>query len=162
MARLQAPLRFLGTIVAICAVACATLPNVVTVVKDYVPVIMIDNADGVTWLGQTRCDVAGHPFILLNPRMAPEQVPWIVSHEKIHVAQSEAAGGCERFVKRYMADSLFRLQTEATAFCQVYKAQLTAGASFDPPLKTIVWVLHYRYASEYTEQAVEDAISGCR
>jgi hypothetical protein len=150
------------TFLACIAVGCAVAPNVVTVVKPYVAVIAIDNPEGVTWLGMMRCDIANRPFILVNPRQTPEQFESTILHERYHVADVERFGSCRGFVERYAADSLFRLRAEAFAFCSVYRAQITAGVAPMPPLKTIVWVLHNRYASDYTEEAVEEAIERCR
>jgi hypothetical protein len=141
---------------------CATLPNVVAVTKPYVAVIAIDNPEGVTWLGQMRCDLAGNPFILVNPRQTPEMFAGTVIHERIHIADAEKFGSCKGFTDRYMVDSMFRLAAEGRAFCEVYRAQIASELPPMPPLKTIVWVLHNRYQSDYTPEAVEEAIVRCR
>jgi len=147
---------------ALGAAACyaAFPPRVVAVVRPYVPVIVVDRAD-VSWLGQTRCDLADHPYILVNPAVGRAQLPAILVHERVHVAQSEALG-CRAFMARYAADSMFRLATEAEAFCATLQAQLALGDAPDPPLKTIVFVLLHKYTSVYEAAAVEAAIASCR
>lgn len=133
--------------------ACAA-PQVVP----YVAVIEIENPSRVTYLGGTRCDVHGNPYILLNTHVSAAEQADILLHEHEHLRQIAAYGSCRGFLQRYDADTVFRLQAEADASCVVANAQRKARATLYPDIEDVIWRLMNRYGARYTRDAVLKAL----
>lgn len=142
----------------LCLVAGCTVSRVVTVVQPYVAVLPIEAPDAVSYLGATRCDLQGHPYILVAPNVSEDSAQWILHHERVHILQIESNGGCVKFVRRYASDTVFRLVVEAEAFCGVFVAQRALHLSPSPDFDRIVDLLQHWYGAAYTREAVLDAM----
>ncbi len=145
-------------IIIVNALQACTMPAVVTVVEPYAALLPQDSSE--TYLGSMKCDLAGQPYMLLNPRLTPEQVSWVIIHERIHVSQARKyLGGCLNYAHRYETDSLFRLSQEAESFCGVFMAQRKVGINPDPDYEGIIWRLSNRYVSDYERAEVVQRMS---
>lgn len=145
------------------AVACGVqqvpaVPHVVTVIQPYVAVVPLAASGGIT-IGQVQCDRgAGYPYIQIDTTLTPEETAAVLIHENIHVAQVRAYGSCRAFAARYEADTTFRLQVEADAYCGTLNAQRAAKRPADPVFDDIVAMLMQNYRARYTRDAVLKAL----
>lgn len=149
---------FLTVIFLLAACASPTPPpRVVTVVVPYVALLPIESFSDFD--GRVRCDLQGNPVIYIRTTMEPEQQAWIIVHERVHVAQSQAyPGGCFGLRDEMARDSMFRLRVEAAAYCETFNAQRVAKVEPRPTFGEIVTILRQYYLAAYDSSAVRSAM----
>lgn len=142
---------------------CGNPPTrVVTMVVPYVAVLPLDVQRDPGLDGRVICDMIGVPVILLRPTLPPEQIPFVMLHEKIHVAQAQAhPRGCIGLRTQMAQDTMYRLQMEAEAFCGVVEAQRRMQVKPEPSVREIVDILATRYYAAYDSTAITAAMR-CR
>jgi hypothetical protein len=141
------------------AVACQPIepPRVVTVVVPYTAVLPLDPGE-TNIMGKSGCDMNGAPVIWIHPLLPPEEAQWVLVHERIHITQKYAHGGCLPFMKKYREDRSFRLDMEVEAFCGTYLAQVAAKVPPNPTRDAIEHILHVYYGQIWSAQEVKDAM----
>lgn len=144
--------KYVAGVLAIWGVACASYP-----VAQHVAVLPMPPS--LTMLGQAKCDVENFPYILVDTTQTAAMQAWLAVHEKVHVGQmNKFPGGCKAFIKRYGTDEAFRLESEATAYCTVFFAQLAAREVPEPDKDSILWRLMNRYPGSWTEDDAKAAM----
>lgn len=151
----------LALVIACCAIGCAVAsPRVVTLVVPYVPILPLEPTNH-RWLGAASCDLQGEPVIWLHPALSDEVRPWVLLHERVHIEQMKAFGGCILFDARIKRDSMFRLHVESEAYCNVLEAQRKTHIVPAPSYGSIVRQLAEDYGFTYEPDSVLAAMT-CR
>lgn len=140
------------------ACALAPYPRVVTAIEPYTPILPLDEIANPGLDGQVRCDLQGMPVIYIRLTLPDRVAPMVLLHEKIHVTQAHAVGGCIKLRQRISSDTMFRLQMEADAFCGVYLTEQLAGETPHESVGTIFQTLSTKYGAAYDSAAVRKAM----
>lgn len=140
------------------ACAIAPYPRVVTAIEPYTPILPLDEIAYPGLDGQVRCDLQGMPVIYIRLTLPDRVAPMVLHHERVHVAQAHAAGGCFKLRARMSSDSMFRLQMEADAFCSTFELERMAGETPHESARTIFGILSTKYGAAYDSAAVVKAM----
>lgn len=154
-------LKALALVLACVAIGCAgafSMPRVVTMVEPYTPILPLDERANPGLDGRVLCDLLGMPVIYIRLSLPDSVAPMVLLHEKIHVEQAYAMGGCRNLRQRISSDSMFRLQMEADAFCGVFNTERLAGHPPHESVQDIFAVLSTKYQAAYDSAAVWKAM----
>lgn len=94
----------------------------------YVPVVVIPTSKAQGW---TVCDQKGNPAIVYYNSVPPDYERFLLLHEWVHVSQVRRDGDCRRFLRKYAASELVRMESEAEAECVVVALAIIEGYPVD-------------------------------
>lgn len=114
--------------------------------------------------GRTQCDKNGQPEIWIRKKYyGTLGFTSLLAHERQHVRQMDAGGGCEAFTAKFRQDSLFRFDAELEAFAVQTAYEVGMGwTTLEHREDAVIGLLLVFYNPPYSAEEVAHRVRSSR